>query len=339
MRSFANGLDQSENRVVTEIKWRRKLTDAIGISYTPFAEARGDIYQIDNFVDPDTLQPLSDETVVRGLATGGATVSYPWVANVGSTSHVIEPIGQIVAHNNNVRQADLPNEDAKSLVFDDTNLFETTKFSGYDRLETGVRANVGVQYTFQAPVGTARVLAGQSYQLSGTNAYANPTRLDPTDPTSPFVFSPDNGLENTRSDYVLGVYLAPTDMFRIISQSRFNEHDLSLAREDVTGLVTYGPLSAQATYTYTVLPPDPSLVDEEAQQDILGSVGLRLDQSLEPAWRHPLRPRCRRDAHRLDPARLSRRVLHAERHVLGDLHHGRGSGYRARPDRSCCASS
>lgn len=282
--------NQSENRVITEVKWRRKLTDAIGISYTPFAEARGDIYSIDNFIDPDTDQPFSNETFVRGLATGGATVSYPWVANVGSTSHVIEPIGQVVAHNSNVRQHDLPNEDAKSLVFDDTNLFETTKFSGYDRLETGVRANVGVQYTFQSPLGYARVLAGQSYQLSGTNAYADPTRVDPTNLNSPFVFSPNNGLEHTRSDYILGVYLAPTDVFRIISQSRFNEQDFSLAREDVTGLFTYGPLTAQATYTYTALPPDPSLINEEAQQDIIGAVGLRLTNrwSLHGAIRYDL---------------------------------------------------
>lgn len=287
---FANGRDQTMNRVITEVKWRRKLTDAIGISYTPFAEARGDIYQVDNYIDPDTLQPFTDETFARGLATGGATVSYPWVANTGSASHVIEPIGQIVAHNSNVNQRTQPNEDAKSLVFDDTNLFETTKFSGYDRLETGVRANVGVQYTFQSPAGHARLLAGQSYQLSGTNAYAETERVDPTDPTSPFVFSPDNGLENTRSDYIFAAYLAPTDSFRVISQSRFNESDLSLAREDVTALVSYGPLSAQATYTYAALPPDPSLVDEEAQQDIIGAVGLRLTNrwSLHGAIRYDL---------------------------------------------------
>ena len=58
----------------------------------------------------------------------------------------------------------LPNEDAKSLIFDDTNLFEVDKFSGYDRIETGTRANVGLQYTFQANGGGyARILAGQSY--------------------------------------------------------------------------------------------------------------------------------------------------------------------------------
>lgn len=254
------------NRVVTEVKWRRRFTDAIGITYTPFGELRGDAYQI-NYEDPLAASTL-DDTFLRGLATGGATVSYPWVASIGSTQHVIEPIGQVVAHNSHVDQDFLPNEDAQSLIFDDTNLFETSKFSGYDRLETGVRANVGVQYTFQGPVGYARVLAGQSFHLSGTNAYDDAVGG----------FNPNSGLETDDSDYVLGLYLAPTDMFRIIAQSRFDEDDLSLKREDLTAVFSYGPLLAAATYTYGDVFIEGNGVPGayETQEDILAYAGLRL---------------------------------------------------------------
>jgi len=41
----------------------------------------------------------------------------------------------------------LPNEDAQSLIYDDSNLFKVNKFSGWDRVEGGSRANVGFQYT------------------------------------------------------------------------------------------------------------------------------------------------------------------------------------------------
>jgi len=259
---------QDINRAVTELKWRRRLTDSLGITYTPFAELRGDIYQYRNYIDPETGDLIDDQTVARGLATGGATVSYPWVASGSTGSHVIEPIGQIIVRQASVRQDDLPNEDAKSLVFDDTNLFDTTKFSGYDRLETGTRANVGVQYTFQAwSGGHVRVLAGQSHHLAGDNAYA-----DPGDPL--FSFSPNSGLETDRSDFVLGLHFAPTDTFRLISQSRFDEDDLSLAREDLTAQFAYGPLAAQVTYAYATFDPETGF--DEAEQDIIGSLGLRL---------------------------------------------------------------
>jgi LPS-assembly protein len=258
---------QDMNRVITEVKWRRRFTDAIGITYTPFGELRGDAYQI-NYEDPnDPLTSSLDDTFLRGLSTGGATVSYPWVANVGATSHVVEPIGQVVAHNSSVDQAFLPNEDAQSLIFDDTNLFDTNKFSGYDRLETGVRANVGVQYTFQGPVGYARVLAGQSYHLSGDNAYDEGS----------LTFNPQSGLETDDSDYVLGVYLAPTDMFRVISQSRFDEDDLTLRREDLTAVFSYGPLLAGATYTYgSIYTNDGIIQNYDEQEEILGYATLRL---------------------------------------------------------------
>jgi LPS-assembly protein len=270
----ANGDHEDINRAVTELKWRRRLTDAIGISYTPFAELRGDIYQLSNFIDPETGAPVENETVTRGLATGGATVSYPWVANSGTGAHVIEPIGQIIARQASVQQRDLPDEDAKSLVFDDTNLFETTKFSGYDRLETGVRANVGMQYTFQATSGGyARVLAGQSFHLSGDNAYENPGIADPTDPLS-FIHSPKSGLETDRSDYILALYLAPIDLFRLIAQSRFDEDEFDLRRQDLTARLDYGPLFGQVTYAYTAL--NPEISTEGDQQDIIGALGLKL---------------------------------------------------------------
>ncbi|AGK57753.1 organic solvent tolerance protein [Hyphomicrobium denitrificans 1NES1] len=268
------------NRIVTELKWRRRLTDAIGISYTPFADVRGDAYQYDNFNDPADATAttpgtfVGSETVTRGIVDGGMTVSYPWVANTQSASHIIEPIGQIVVHQESIPQRQLPDEDAQSLVFDDTNLFATSKFSGYDRIETGTRANVGLQYTFQShDGGYARFLAGESYHLSGDNIYLNPGR----DADGNFIYTPVSGLETTRSDYVLGVYLAPIDEFRIISQSRFDQGNFDLRREDAAMVFNFGPLSTQVGYSYnndTILvdPTDP----DPTQQELLASATLRL---------------------------------------------------------------
>ncbi|MGE0855909.1 MAG: LPS-assembly protein LptD, partial [Hyphomicrobiaceae bacterium] len=80
-------------RAVTELKWRRQMTDAIGISYTPFAHLRADAYSYAGYNNTATAVDEST-SFVRGLAAGGATVSYPWVANDARGSHVIEPIGQ-----------------------------------------------------------------------------------------------------------------------------------------------------------------------------------------------------------------------------------------------------
>ena len=91
----------------------------------------------------------------------------------------------------------LPNEDSQSLIFDDTNLFRVDKFSGWDRVEGGGRANVGVQYTAQFNRGGfINALFGQSYQLFGTNSFAV------GDITNTGL---DSGLDTNRSDYVARV--------------------------------------------------------------------------------------------------------------------------------------
>lgn len=286
-------VNQYANRVATDITWRRTMIDRIGITYTPFANLRGDVIQFENYRDPLALNPsdelfapsLEDDTVASGVAAAGATISYPWVASSYVGAHTIEPIGQIIARTEANGQRGLPNEDAQSLVFDDTILFDIDKFSGYDRTETGTRANVGVQYTFQANTGGyARLLAGQSFQLAGENPFADPgsvvyvrrrqPRVNPNNIPEQFQFNPSSGLETTRSDYILGAYVAPIDAFRIASQTRFDEDTLGLRREDLFVTTNFGPLFSSATYTY--VSADPEFGQDAAEEDVSGSLGLRL---------------------------------------------------------------
>ncbi|MEM7747876.1 MAG: LPS assembly protein LptD, partial [Pseudomonadota bacterium] len=245
-------------RVVADVNWRRKLIDPLGITYTPFANLRGDLISYDNAVDPLTNLEIDDSTVARGVASAGILASYPWLARTSSASHIVEPIGQVIVRTAKVEQRRLPNEESRSIVFDDTNLFELNKVSGLDRVETGSRANVGLQYTFQANSGGyARILAGQSFHLSGENIFSGASGVEPsTDPsTAASIIDENNGLNEDQSDYVLGAYLSPSQVFQFIGQGRFDEDDLELVRADVAANVRYGPIDAQAIYTFAANDP------------------------------------------------------------------------------------
>ena len=270
----------SINRVVADVNWRRKFTDAIGITYTPFGNVRGDAYQATDVIDPVTGAALDDVSLGRGVASAGVLAAYPWVAHTAAASHVVEPLGQIIARTAKVDQRRLPNEDARSLVFDDTNLFELDKFSGYDRIETGTRANVGLQYTFQANSGFhARVLAGQSYHLSGDNVFRDPGSVWVSDGTgvtrSGTLYSANSGLETSRSDYVLAAYLSPFSGFRAIGQTRFDEDDLSLRRADALAQASYGPFTLTGLYSFTAAEAF-STTTATDQQEVLGQLAIRL---------------------------------------------------------------
>jgi LPS-assembly protein len=288
---------------VTEINWRKKMIDPVGQVWTPFAYARGDVISYANARDPDTLALIPDDTVARGIGAVGLLYSYPFVAHTALGSNVIEPTAQIIARPNRVDQRRLPDEDAKSLVLDDTLLFDVDKFSGYDRFETGTRANLGLQYTFQTNSGFyARTVFGQSIHLSGENPYVDPG-LDPSGLATcnvvtlvncPTNFSPVSGLQTNRSDYVAGLYVTPFAGLNLIAQGRFDEKDWSLQRQDTLLNASYGPISGSVGYTYTAY--DPLLgVTNVAQQDLTSSLSLRLTNnwSISGAMRYDIDARFR----------------------------------------------
>jgi LPS-assembly protein len=269
--------------LVIAADWKRKLVDPLGQVWTPFGNLRGDVYSWTNATDPnDPTQLIPDDTLVRGMATGGLLYSYPFVAHTASATHVVEPTAQIIARPNyNYDQRRAPDEDARSLVFDDTLLFDIDRFSGYDRYETGTRANIGLQYTLQTAAGLyARGVVGQSILLAGDNPFADPgLAASGVNPSGEFNFNPANGLQTDRSDYVAGLYLAPISGVNLVAQGRFDENDFSLRRQDTALSLNYGPLLTQVGYTFTKFDPlsttvPPGFFDD--QQEVIGTLGLRL---------------------------------------------------------------
>jgi LPS-assembly protein len=208
------------------------MTDPIGQVITPFLYARGDAYRVSSFTDPVTLNKQDEDTILRGTAAAGIEYRYPFVKHTTYASHVVEPIAQVIARPSANDLKSVPNEDARSLIFDDTLLFDIDKFSGYDRLETGTRANIGVQYSLQTYDGwSMRVQAGQSYHLAGINPYDD-----------------DSGLEKNTSDYVTGIYIDAPKYLRFISQARFDSETFELERQDVQLIGSLGPFVASASY-------------------------------------------------------------------------------------------
>jgi LPS-assembly protein len=265
--------------VVAEATWRRKVIDGIGQTWTPFFAGRADAFSFSDARDPLTGAPTQSESHVFGVGTAALTYAYPFVAHTASASHVLEPTLQVVSrHMNKPDQRFLPNEDAKSINFTEGLLFDVSKTSGYDRIDTGTRVNAGLQYSFQGNNGfNARAAFGQSFFLSGTNVFADPGK----DVTSAAVagtftssFNPASGLDTNRSDYVAGLYLSPLRNLSFVSQARFDEDDWSLRRNDTLASVNFGPVAFQTLYSYTAADPRSSFL--RSQQELIGSASLKL---------------------------------------------------------------
>ncbi|MDH3581507.1 MAG: LPS assembly protein LptD, partial [Hyphomicrobiales bacterium] len=185
---------------------------------------------------------------------------------------VFEPIAQIVSRTDVDDQTNVPNDDALSLVYDDTLLFDTDKFSGYDRIEGGTRANVGVRYTMQHNNGGyLRAVLGQSYQVAGSNEFAA-----------------DSGLATTRSDYVTGLYYQPMHYLSFVAQARFDEDDVNLQRIDLAGNANYGAFSSSVIYANLQAQPGLGIPTDRQEIQANGSIALTEHWSLLGQIRYDL---------------------------------------------------
>jgi LPS-assembly protein len=236
------GLPGDYARMSAEMNWRKQVIDPLGQVWTPFASIRGDAAAlsvqnntgVSNFIMP------GDTQIERAMPTVGFEYRFPFMGVESWGTQTIEPIAQVIVRPNETSIGKLPNEDAQSLIFDDTNLFRADKFSGWDRVEGGSRANFGAQYVAQFNQGgTVNMLFGESYQMFGLNSYAVADLVNT---------GLNSGLDTTRSDYVARVAYAPNTIYSVTSRFRFAENNFAMQRFELDGRANYDRFMVQVLY-------------------------------------------------------------------------------------------
>ncbi len=229
-------------RLSAEVDWRYRFIDPLGQVFIPFVSLRGDaaVMNIENQPGVSNFIDTGDSTVSRAMPAIGLEYHYPFIGVSSWGTQTVEPIAQLIVRPNETEIGKFPNEDAQSLVFDDTNLFKVDKFSGWDRVEGGTRANVGVQYTAQFNhAGNLNMLFGQSYQLAGLNSFAVP------DATNTGLGS---GLDTTRSDYVARVQYQPNQIFAFTSRFLFDHDNFSVQRLELEARANFDRWNISVLY-------------------------------------------------------------------------------------------
>jgi len=264
-----HGIPGTYSRFTAEAHWKRSITDQYGQVFTPFISLRADAasMQIDNQPGVSNFISTGDSNLVRAMPTIGVEYRYPFISVHSWGTQTVEPIAQVIARPNESQVGKLPNEDAQSLTYDDSNLFRVDKFAGYDRVEGGGRANYGVQYTAQFNQGGfVNALFGQSYQLFGENSFAQPT------PTSTGI---DTGLDTTRSDYVARVAYQPNSTYRFTSRFRFDNDTFEVKRTELEAAANFNRWTVSVLYGDYAAQPELGFLDR--RQGVLGSASYKID--------------------------------------------------------------
>ena len=236
------GVPGNYTRASAEVDWRRTLVTDNGQMITPFLRLRGDVASVSVDNEPGVsnyISPSSDG-LTRGMPTAGVEYRYPFISVSSWGTQTIEPIAQLIVRPNETGIGKFPNEDAQSLVFDTSNLFEIDKYSGWDRVEGGGRANAGIQYTAQVNrAGSFNVMFGQSYALFGQNSFAV------GDTTNTGL---NSGLDKTVSDYVGRVTYQPNQVYTFTVRGRFDESTFTPQRLEVETRANFERWTFQVLY-------------------------------------------------------------------------------------------
>jgi LPS-assembly protein len=242
--------------------WENQWILPGGVTATPYVGLRMDEATYDG---TSTLPSSPGNSSLFALTPIAAIdMRYPLVATNGADTHVVEPIAQLVYRGSDTTFTGITNEDSQSFVFDESNVFSYNRFSGIDRQETGLRANVGAHYTGNFADGSwVDAIVGESFHLLGTNS------LGVVDSTG---VGSDDAVEDAASYLVGGIRAGFSDGLNGAAKVQFDPSTVSVTRGGFGVGWNYSLISGDLSYIYLAAQPEMGVgVD---QHEVDGNIGV-----------------------------------------------------------------
>ena len=239
---------QDTQRAFASAQWSRREVTGMGQIVTATALVRGDIYHSDENYGTNTfLYRGQPGWQTRGVALAALDVEWPMVGEVFGGQQVLTPRVQFVAAPDTPNLS-IPNEDARAIELETSNLFALNRFPGYDRIEDGTRMTYGLDWRFERSRWRITSQIGQSIRMSGDDNIA-----------------PDGtGFTGTFSDIVGRTELRYRNFVRLIHRFRLDKSSLAVRRNEIDAVIGNSKTYIEVGYTdlnrniYTVDLPDDS---------------------------------------------------------------------------------
>jgi len=243
---------QDSQRAFASARWDRRMITPLGQELVLTAYARGDIYHASDTLLTQTVSYRGEEGWNgRFIGAVAADIKWPLVGEFLGGTQRLTPRIQFVA-SPPTRNLDIPNEDARSVDLEDSNLFALNRFPGYDRWEDGVRVTYGADWALDLPSVSVRTTIGQSYRLSNRAA----------------ILPPGTGLSGRFSDIVGRTNVRIGRMVSFTHRFRIDQHSFALRRNEIDA--TIGGRRTYATIGYLRLDRniDPAIEDLRDREEI-----------------------------------------------------------------------
>lgn len=222
---------QDTQRAFTSARWDLRQLTRMGQELTLTAFARGDAYHTDENGETPAIYRGEEGWQFRGIGALAADMKWPLIGSAFGGTQRLTPRVQIVL-TPPTPNIDIPNEDARAVDLEDSNLFALSRFPGHDRWEDGSRVTYGVEWLLDRPNVSIQTVIGQSYRLT----------------RNPGIFPDGTGLTDRFSDIVgrtrlrVGRFIDFTHRFRFDKDNfapRRNELDLTIGTDQTYAQIGY----------------------------------------------------------------------------------------------------
>lgn len=207
---------QDTQRAFARAQWDLRRILGGGQEVTLTGMARADVYHSDE-------NALTETAAYRGLAgwqsraiaVAALDMKWPFIGRAFGGTQVFTPRVQLVA-TPPISNLDVPNEDARAIELEDSNLFALNRFPGYDRIEDGVRFTYGFDWLLERPRWRIKTTVGQSVRLTN----------------KPSLFPDGTGLTDKVSDIVGRTEVRYRDFIKLVHRFRLDKDSAAIRRQE-----------------------------------------------------------------------------------------------------------
>ena len=212
---------QDTQRAFARAQWDLRRVTGMGQVVTLTGLVRADVYH-------SAENELTDTAIYRGnpgwenrvIAIAAVDVKWPLVGRAFGGTQVFTPRIQLTA-TPAIKNLAVPNEDARAIDLEDSNLFALNRFPGYDRIEDGARFTYGFDWQLERPRWRIKTTIGQSIRLTN----------------KPTLFPDGTGLTDRVSDIVGRTEIRYRDFINLVHRFRLDKDSLAVRRNEFDAVI------------------------------------------------------------------------------------------------------
>ena len=250
---------QDTQRAFASVRWDLRKLTRWGQQVTFTAYARADAYNASDVLSTAQASYRGDSGFSqRAIGAVAVDIQWPFIGSAFGGTQRITPRFQIVAAPK-IANLSIPNEDARAVDLEDSNLFALNRFAGYDRFEDSTRFTYGADYQLDFPGLTIEATVGQSYRIN----------------QRPSILPDGTGLSDRFSDIVGRTTVRYRDFVSFTHRYRLDKDNFAVRRNEIDA--TVGSRETYALIGYLRLNRDIMSVEDLQDREearVGGRVGI-----------------------------------------------------------------